>query len=194
MYSLMKDTHQLLCTINDVSASWSSQRFRSRSKRIVKVVCTVILVLHGPLANAESETANLRISATVIRGCGISPNPVAFRNSDAETTHEISEIGIGKSLKINCGTGSAGTMAVSVGANIAGNASIRVISNDNGRAETLKEVYLTDEGTSFAAKHINLGLFPTAGQKVISIQTDNLIGSHVTTGSDKRTIILFVNF
>jgi len=163
-------------------------------KFLTNLVCAVVLLPGGPLAQASSVTANLKVSARVVRSCGISPSPLAFRNSQSLATDENSEIGFGNGLKINCNTAADAMMALSVGANMAGNAVIRVISHDKLGAETLKEAYLTHGGMNSPATTINLGLFSTAGTKVILSQSDNRAGSQLPIGTHERTMTLFIDF
>ena len=192
MYSLMTDMHRIFSNINDVGAIRRIKFVQCQAKYFVKVICSAILLLNSSLAEAESKTAKLSVSARVIRSCGVSAGPLAVRNSDSQASREFTEIGTG--LKIDCNTGSAGAIDLSLDTGMTGNSVIRVISNDNGSAETLKEAYLTDEGKNFGVKHINLGLFPVAGPKVIFIQRDNPIGGPLTTDANERTITIFINF
>ena len=163
-------------------------------KILTNLVCAVVLLPGGQLAKAESATAKLHVSARVVRSCRISPNLLDFGKSHPQAAQEKSEIEVGKGLIINCNTDSRGTMALSVSANLAGNAVIRVISNDNLGGETLKESYLTHGKTNSPAGLINLGLFPTAGAKAILIQSEKPVGSHVTTGTNEGPMTLLINF
>jgi spore coat protein U-like protein len=191
---LLPDAALMDIGIPGVSAIRRSNFFQRQAKFFVGLVCAFVLLPDGPLAEASSVAANFKVSARVVRSCGISPSPRAFRNSLSQAPDENSEIETGNGLKINCNTVSGGTMALSVGANMAGNAVIRVISNDKLGAESLKEAYLTHGRTNFPATMINLGLFPTAGTKVILIQSDNRAGSQVPIGTDERTMTLLIDF
>lgn len=192
--NLLPDVTLMDIGVPGVSAIRRSNFFQRQGKFFVGLVCAVVLLPDGPLAEASSVAANLSVSARVVRSCGISPSPLDFRNSHSQATNENSEIGAGNGLRINCNTGSGGTMALSVGANMAGNAVIRVISNDKLGAETLKEVYLPDGRTNSPARLINLGLFPTAGTKVILNQSDKRAGSQVPIGTAERTMTLSIDF
>ena len=180
--------------IHGLSAIWRSRFFQRQAKLIVGLVCAVVLLLDDPLAEAGSVTADLSVSARVVRRCGISPSPLAFPNSHSQATDENGEIGVGKGLIINCDTSSAGTMALSVGANMADNAVIRVMSKEKASVETLKETFLAHGGSNAATKPINLGLFSTSETNLIFIQSDNRVGGQVSTGSGERTVTLLIDF
>ena len=175
-------------------AIWRSRFFRRQAKLIVALVCAVVLLLVDPLAEASSVTADLSVSARVVRRCGISPSPPALPNSHSPVSDENGDIGVGKGLIINCDTSSAGTMALSVAANLADNAVIRVMSKEKASFETLKETILAHSGSNAAAKPIDLGLFSTSETKLVLIQSDNRVGGQLATGSGERAVTLLIDF
>ena len=194
MCSRMTSVFRIFSTINGVNVIRISYFFQGQAKRIAIVVFSVILlVLDSPLAEAEFATETLGVSVTVMPSCGISLSTSIVLNSDAEISGEINDIKFSTVLKSRCNTGSDGTMALSVGTNITGKAVIRIISNDQSGGEFLTEAYLSDDGRP-VARPISLGIFPDTGEKVISIQTDNLVGSYATPGADQQKMTLNIDF
>ena len=177
------------------STFWSSKISQHRVGLFAGLVGAAVLSRDGLTAAAGSVKAKLTVSARVVRSCKIAPTPLFLSTSRSQAIDDSqSEIGSGNGLKIACHRATVGMMALGVGANMAGNAVIRVIATDGMGAGTVKESYISHDETNSSPRPIDLGLFPTAGTKVILHQSENRLSARVPPVAGTQTITLSMDF
>ncbi|MBI2181716.1 MAG: spore coat protein U domain-containing protein [Deltaproteobacteria bacterium] len=178
--------------VNGFDATLRIKTYRRKTKVIINLVSTALLLLHYSLADAGSASANLGVSAKVVRGCRVSTRPRDFSDTNSLGTNETREPRVIADLEINCGKGTGEANVTNVGANTPGSTVIRALSNGQLSYEIYKEAGLAAEGMGSVLG--NLGLFPTAGWQVISNHGQKPVGENVPIGIDNHTLMLIVNF
>lgn len=145
---------------------------------------------------AGSASAPLSITATVMRTCRLSQNPLAFGNYDPVVTKANTAATAGPNMTVVCSRGSNPTIVISVGTHPPATIALGAISNGS---PPLRYENQGDSGSMHAGpvsenRVISLGTIPSLLPKTVPAYGRVSPGKNVSEGSYNDTITVTVNF
>jgi spore coat protein U-like protein len=143
---------------------------------------------------ADTDTANLSVTATVVANCSIDTTTVAFGNYDPAVAHASSPLDGTGTVTITCTKGTTSTVGLDVGSNASG--STRRMSN--GSDFLSYELYQNGGrtvvwGNSGGDLHAP-GAAPSSAPRAITVYGRVTGGQDVGVGSYADTVVATVTF
>jgi spore coat protein U-like protein len=145
---------------------------------------------------AGSASAPLSITATVMRTCRLSPNPLAFENYDPVVTNANTAPTASANMTVVCSRGSNPTILISVGTHPPATIALDAIPNGSPplRYENQKDSGSMQAGPVSENRVISLGTIPSLGPKTVPAYGRVPAGQNVSAGSYNDTVTVTVNF
>lgn len=170
---------------------------RAMAVRLAVVTATLggWIATAGPDVAADTATANLSVTASVVRNCTISTLPVAFGPYDPVVANATADLDATGSVSIACTKGTPATIGLSLGANATG--STRRLS-DGADGFLTYELFKTSLRTtvwgSSGTDLLDAGAAPSRSSRAFTVYGRITAGQDATVGVYSDTVVATVNF
>lgn len=163
---------------------------------VMGVLAVVGLSGESLLAQGQSKTANLKVSATVVANCLVTVADVAFGNYDPVGANATTPLDAEGSVTLSCTQGAHARVKLGFGQHAVGNQ--RSMASTAGNARLLYELYLNPTRTQ--PWNSPYGFFPGTGASTSPAPVTNQVygrvaaGQNVPVGAFADEVLVIVSF
>jgi spore coat protein U-like protein len=165
-----------------------------RSVAAVSARALVVIGLTASWASAQSATANLGVSATVVNNCTISTTAVAFGNYDPVVANALVALDGTGTVTVACTKGAATTIGLGLGQNASGAIRRMTDGTDFLTYELYNEGTRTTVWTDAGPGLLTPAAAPSRAPRNFTVYGRVAGGQDVQSGPYADTVVATVNF
>lgn len=153
--------------------------------------CAVMLVAAPISVSADTQSANLTVSATVIASCSVSNASLAFGNYNPTTSGNVDQ---SASFNVTCTKGTTATVGLGTGANASGSTRRMTNGSDYLTYELYKETGRTNVWGNAGADLVSLAAASSNSAQSLTVYGRVTGSQNVGAGSYTDTVVVTVTF
>jgi len=165
----------------------------NRSARVALILGGLALGLAAP-AFAQTATANLSVSATVVANCSITTTAVAFGNYDPVVTNAVTDLDGTGTVVVTCTKGAGTRIDLGLGANASGSTRRMAGGTDFLTYELYQNSGRTTVWGSGAAAGQTVAAAPSKAPRTFTVYGRVAAGQDVAATSYGDTVVATINF
>lgn len=165
----------------------------NRTARVALILGGLALGLAAP-AFAQTATANLSVSATVVKNCSITTTAVAFGNYDPVVTNAATDLDGTGTVVVTCTKGAGTRIDLGLGANASGSIRRMAGGTDFLTYELYQNSGRTTVWGSGAAAGQTIAVAPSKAPRTFTVYGRVAAGQDVSAISYGDTVVATINF
>ena len=165
----------------------------NRSARVALIFGGLALGLAAP-AFAQTATANLSVSATVVKNCSISTTAVAFGNYDPVVANATTDLDGTGSVVVTCTKGAGTRIDLGLGANASGSTRRMAGGGDFLSYELYQDSGRSTVWGSGAGAGMTIAVAPSRAARTFTVFGRVAAGQDVSATSYADTVVATINF
>lgn len=166
----------------------------SLSRRALVAGLALVPCLAPAILVADTDTANLSVTANVVANCSIDTTTVAFGNYDPAVAHASSPLDGTGTVTITCTKGTASTVGLDVGSNASGSTRRMTDGTDFLTYELYQNGGRTVVWGNGGGDLHNPGAAPSSSPRAITVYGRVTGGQDVGVGGYSDTVVATVTF